>query len=138
MPATDVFAPGSAALVTGGASGIGLAIAKHCWGKGMKVLIVDRNADALQRAEREIAGHDSTGQSVVTAVCDVSQPPSWKALKETAMKAFGGIQLLVLNAGTAAKGTWGDDDYFRNARLALLGLVDGVWRQDLTDHLADP
>lgn len=115
MTAVDVFAPGSAALITGGASGIGLAIAKLCRSKGMKVFLVDRDASTLQQAERELSGRDSTGKDVVTSVSDVSLADSWKALKEAAMKAFGGIELLVLNAGTAAKGGWGDSDYFRTA-----------------------
>ncbi|KAM4066181.1 short chain dehydrogenase [Hirsutella rhossiliensis] len=117
MTAGDVFASGSAALITGGASGIGLAIAKLCKSKGMRVFLVDRDADTLQRAEREIAGQDSTGKDVVTSVSDVSQPDSWKTLKQAVTKAFGGIELLVLNAGTAAKGSWGNDDYFRTACL---------------------
>jgi NAD(P)-dependent dehydrogenase (short-subunit alcohol dehydrogenase family) len=48
--AAAVFAPGSTALITGGASGVGLAIAKLCRSKGMKLLLVDRNAEARDQA----------------------------------------------------------------------------------------
>jgi len=94
MPASDVFAAGSTALVTGGASGIGLAVAKLCRAKGMKVLLV----------------------AVVSIVADVSQEDDWRAIKDKAVSAFGSIELLVLNAGTGSRGTWGDSDYFRTVR----------------------
>ena len=112
MPATDVFAAGSTALVTGGASGIGLAVAKLCRSKGMKVVLVDRNADALQQAEKDVAEAGSS-DGVVSIVADVSHQDDWKAIKDKALSTFGSIELLALNAGTGSRGTWGDDDYFR-------------------------
>ncbi|KJZ78681.1 hypothetical protein HIM_02072 [Hirsutella minnesotensis 3608] len=127
MPATSVFAPGSSALITGGASGIGLAIAKLCRSKGMKVLIADRNADMLQKAKEQLSGGDSTGEEVVTSITDVSQLDSWTALKKTAKDAFGSIELLVLNAGTGAKGGWGDNDFFRTTlETNLFGVINGI------------
>lgn len=120
MSATDVFASGSAALITGGASRIGLAVARLCRSKGMKMLLVDRNADALKKAKDEISGDGPAGHDVVTSVADVSQPDSWKTVKEAVVKAFGSIELLVLNAGMAAKGSWGDDERFRRLRRTFL------------------
>lgn len=112
MPAADVFTSGSSALITGGASGVGLAIAKLCRSKGMKVLLVDVNTDALEKAKKELVGENGAESDVVTAVVDVSQVDAWASLKKTAISAFGSIELLVLNAGIGARGTWGDQDYF--------------------------
>ncbi|KAJ6440592.1 short chain dehydrogenase/reductase [Purpureocillium lavendulum] len=126
MPATDVFAAGSTALVTGGASGIGLAVAKLCRSKGMKVVLVDRNADALQQAEKDVAEAGSS-DGVVSIVADVSQQDDWKAIKDKALSTFGSIELLALNAGTGSRGTWGDDDYFRvTLETNIFGVVNGV------------
>ncbi|PFH57183.1 hypothetical protein XA68_15412 [Ophiocordyceps unilateralis] len=122
MTATDVFAAGSTALITGAASGIGLAIAKLCREKGMRVCLVDRDTDALQKAKGELPGKD-----VLTTVADVSKPASWAALKDDVTEAFGSVELLVLNAGMAAKGGWGDDEYFRTTlETNLFGVVFGI------------
>lgn len=113
MPAAAVFAPGSSALITGGASGVGLAIAKLCRSKGMKILLVDVNAEALQTAKKQLVGeNDAAGSDVVTAAADVSKAHAWTELSKTAASTFRTIELLVLNAGVGMRGTWGDDEYF--------------------------
>lgn len=113
MTAADVFAPGSTALITGGASGIGRAIGKLCRQRGMKVLLADRNAEALEDAAKELKSLDGEASDVSTTVLDVSNLSKWQALKETVTKDFGSIELLVLNAGVGLRGSWGDSDYFR-------------------------
>lgn len=114
MSATAVFQQGATALITGAASGIGLAIAKLCHGKGMKLLLADRNAEALDAAKQSFSG------DVVTSTMDVSNPADWKQLKDLATQKYGTIELLVLNAGAGSRGTWGDDEYFRKVRIPLL------------------
>ncbi|UNI15909.1 hypothetical protein JDV02_002393 [Purpureocillium takamizusanense] len=127
MPAADVFAAGSTALVTGGASGIGLAIAKLCHDKGMNVLLVDRNADALGKAEQHVSGADGSSAVVTSILADVSKEDYWHAIRDKAVSAFGSIELLVLNAGTGSRGTWGDGDYFRKTlETNIFGVVNGV------------
>lgn len=111
--AAAVYAPGSTALITGGASGVGLAVAKLCRSKGMNLLLVDRNAEALEQARLDIAGEGAAEPRVVTSVADVSDLASWEALKDSALAKFDSIELLVLNAGVGARGTWGDNDYFK-------------------------
>lgn len=129
--AAAVFASGSTALITGGASGIGLALGKLCHGKGMNVLLVDRNADALEQARLAIAGEDvdTSGPRVVTSVADVSLPEDWAALKDSALAKFGSIEFLALNAGVGGKGTWGDGDYFRTVRLGCTAVSASVANQ---------
>ncbi|KAL6860768.1 hypothetical protein ACO1O0_004802 [Amphichorda felina] len=80
MPATAVFAPGVNALITGAASGVGLAIARLCQSKGMNILLVDRNAEALEAAKKELSGEEST---IAASVTDVSNPADWAKLKNT-------------------------------------------------------
>ncbi|KAK1246527.1 hypothetical protein MKX08_000329 [Trichoderma sp. CBMAI-0020] len=122
--AAAVFAPGSTALITGGASGVGLAIAKLCRSKGMKLLLVDRNAEALEKAKAEVG---SSSSDVATSVLDVSKLEGWASLRDQAAKTFGSIELLVLNAGVGARGTWGDNDYFRTVlETNLFGVINGI------------
>ncbi|PNP43965.1 hypothetical protein TGAMA5MH_04250 [Trichoderma gamsii] len=122
--AAAVFAPGSTALITGGASGVGLAIAKLCRSKGMKLLLVDRNAEALEKAKAEVG---SSSSDVTTSVLDVSKLEGWASLRDQAAKTFGSIELLVLNAGVGARGTWGDNDYFRTVlETNLFGVINGI------------
>lgn len=111
MSPTDVFSSGSTALITGAGSGIGLAIAKTCRSKGMRVLLVDNDEEALENLNKQHFVDDS---DVVTSKVDVSSGSDWQSLKKLALDKFGTIQLLVLNAGRGLKGTWGDDDYFRD------------------------
>lgn len=132
MPAADVFAPGSSALITGGASGIGLAVAKLCRSKGMKVLVVDINKEALQKAKAELIGENGADSDVVTAEVDVSRVDDWDGLKKTAISAFGSIELLVLNAGVQARGTWGDQAYFNKVYFKSPENVDAIRVSRLT------
>ncbi|KAF5591471.1 20beta-hydroxysteroid dehydrogenase [Fusarium pseudocircinatum] len=99
MSPTDVFSPGSTALITGAGSGIGLAIAKTCRTKGMRTLLVDNNEEALEALTKTHFPNDS---DVVTFKVDVSSTSDWQALKKLALDKFGSIELLVLNAGRDA------------------------------------
>lgn len=116
MSPTDVFSPGSTALITGAGSGIGLAIAKTCRSKGMRTLLVDNNEEALEALTKTHFPNDS---DVVTSKIDVSSTSDWQALKKLALDKFGSIEFLVLNAGRGLRGTWGDDDYFRDVRCKM-------------------
>ncbi|MHA7837708.1 MAG: SDR family NAD(P)-dependent oxidoreductase, partial [bacterium] len=64
------------AVVTGGASGIGKALAKAFLAEGMKVVIADVEAPALEKATQELGG------SVMGVVTDVSDPASVRALAD--------------------------------------------------------
>lgn len=84
---------GQTALVTGGASGIGAAIAAAFVAKGATVAVVDLNAEAAQRHAEKIGG-GSRGFA-----CDVSNPDAVKATALQVVEAFGGIDILVNSAG---------------------------------------
>ena len=127
MTAADVFAPGSTALITGGASGIGLAIGKLCKSKGMKVVLTDRNAEALEKAAKEVAGVAGEASDVTTAVIDVSKLDDWQRLKEVVKQGPGSVELLVLNAGMGMQASWTDSNYFRTTlETNLFGVINGI------------
>ena len=81
-------------LVTGGGSGIGLALAEALVARGCRVAICGRHADKLQAATRRVP-------ALRTAVCDVRLPGDVAALDRQLQEAWGGIDLLVNNAGVA-------------------------------------
>ena len=98
-----VFQKGAKALITGGASGIGLAVAETCLENGMSVSIVDFNKESLELAEKNLKG------DVKFLQADVSKEHDWKNIKESVKD----VDFLMLNAGVGAPGTWGDEEYFQ-------------------------
>lgn len=94
-PQIDLNFPltGKIALVTGGASGIGAAIASAFAAKGAKVAVLDINED-VARAKAEALGGDAR-----PFVCDVSDPASVNAAVWGVVAAFGGIDVAVNSAG---------------------------------------
>ena len=95
---TDWLKTGNNAVITGGASGIGLASARHYLSVGMNVLIADLDEDALQRAVVELK--DGGEGALHTQTCDVSDIEQLRALQETASK-LGNVHCLMNNAGVA-------------------------------------
>ncbi|GAB6194112.1 SDR family NAD(P)-dependent oxidoreductase [Desulfocastanea catecholica] len=89
---------GSVAVITGGASGIGFALAKHWVQHGGKVVIGDVVAEALDRAKQEL------GTAVVTAQCEVTKEEQCGALADTAIETFGQINLVAPFAGIIMDG----------------------------------
>lgn len=79
-------------LITGGGSGIGLALAKAYLAEGSRVIIVGRNLEKLQLAAAENPGLE-------VAQCDIASSDQVTALVERSEREFGGIDVLVNNAG---------------------------------------
>jgi NAD(P)-dependent dehydrogenase (short-subunit alcohol dehydrogenase family) len=90
------------AVITGAASGIGLAIAEHCAREGMNVVLADVEESALSRAEQALKAAGATACAVRT---DVSKAAEVEALAKRALDRFGGVHLLVNNAGVGAGGS---------------------------------
>lgn len=78
------FAKGGVALITGGASGIGLALAKKCHGYGMRVVIADKNEEHL------VAAKETLGGDITALEVDVSRKEDWDSLMGTIGRDFGG------------------------------------------------
>ncbi|PSN74791.1 NAD(P)-binding protein [Corynespora cassiicola Philippines] len=120
----SVFRNGATALITGGASGIGYAVAELCLRHGMRVAIADFNNEILELAKKNLG-------NVETFHADVSQQEQWKKLKHEVEEKLGagdqGIDFLMLNAGIGAQGTWGDEDYFQKIlQTNLFGVIHGL------------
>ncbi|KAH7169950.1 hypothetical protein EDB81DRAFT_150089 [Dactylonectria macrodidyma] len=116
------FASGGIAVITGGASGIGLSLAKKCHGYGMRVVIADWNSDALDAAAK------SLGDGVTPFKMDVSQKEDWESLKATVQKNYEGrVNILALNAGIGRKSPWEDASVFQEVfSVNLMGVVNGI------------
>ncbi|HTY94351.1 MAG TPA: SDR family NAD(P)-dependent oxidoreductase [Steroidobacteraceae bacterium] len=105
----DIRQPsGKVAVVTGGASGIGKAIANRLIGLGMTVIVADIERPALERAAREI------GAEAIAA--DVTSFDSVKALADEVIRRFGRVDLFCSNAGVGSL-----------ARIADMQLADWSW-----------
>src|SRR5665213_4605108 len=83
---------GRCAVVTGGASGIGLAMAAAFAGEGMRVVIADRDDETAAGAAEELAS--STGADVMAAHVDVADPDSVETLRQAVSERFGPVHLL--------------------------------------------
>jgi NAD(P)-dependent dehydrogenase (short-subunit alcohol dehydrogenase family) len=93
------FTAGSVAVVTGGASGIGLAAAKRFAQLGLRVCFADLGADRLARAAQEIAIVAAHGADDVMAVeTDVSRVEDLGRLEAAVLERFGGTDILMNNA----------------------------------------
>ena len=94
------LSPNNVAVITGGASGIGLAAAMRFAGLGMKVCIADLGADRLKVAETKLSSVSPGGAaSVMTAAVDVSKIDEVAGLESAVQKRFGGTDILMNNAG---------------------------------------
>ncbi|MCJ8052484.1 SDR family oxidoreductase [Shinella curvata] len=86
------------ALVTGGGTGIGLAIARGLSAEGYAVVITGRRAGVLEKASADISGE--TGNPVRAITCDVGDPGAVAAAFAAVRQEFGRLDLLVNNAGS--------------------------------------
>lgn len=116
---------GKTAFVTGGASGIGLGIAKALLGAGMKVAIADIRQDHLDSAIAELAG----GEHVLALQLDVTDRAAFARAADAAEARFEHIHLLVNNAGVAVVGpaelaTFADWDWVMGVNLG--GVINGI------------
>jgi len=92
---------GKIALVTGGAGGIGTATALRLLAEGACVMLLDRDANVLEETAQKLKA--KVGKDVVrSAVCDVTREDQVAAAFEACAREFGGLDILVANAGIAS------------------------------------
>ena len=127
MPSTDtVLARGNVAVITGGASGIGLAVAERLLERGMRVVLADIDEPKLRDVEARLT---EAGGEVAGVICDTASAASVTALAEATLERFGAAHLLFNNAGIIGVGdAWSGpiDTWDRVIDINLYGVVHGI------------
>lgn len=119
------LAMGRTAVITGGASGIGLAAAERFLSAGMNVAIADRDETSLAAASDRLGANSS---QLLLRSCDVSQTEELETLRDEAISRFGAIHCLMNNAGIANRSgaPWENvEDMKSLVEVNLWGIVNG-------------
>ena len=127
---------GKVAFVTGGASGLGLAMAHAFTGAGMKVAIADIEDTALEAAK--LAFSDSNAE-VITIKTDVTDRESMAQARQKTLDAFGKVHVVCNNAGVALNGNIADmtySDWDWVMKVNLDGVINGIvtFINDIKSH----
>jgi len=132
------------AVITGGASGLGLAMAKRFAREGMKLVLADIEEDALRRVDQELR---KAGVPVLSIRTDVSRGQDLERLAEKTLATFGAVHIVCNNAGVAPGGpVWESTsaDWEWVMGVNVWGVVHGVrifvpimLRQDTPCHVVN-
>jgi NAD(P)-dependent dehydrogenase (short-subunit alcohol dehydrogenase family) len=117
---------GKTAFVTGGAAGIGLALGRAFAQAGMKVMLADIEAGALEAA---VASLNEFGPDISGVICDVADPARVEAAAKASFDAFGKVHVVCNNAGVAAAGgidNISPDNWRWVIDVNLMGVVYGI------------
>ena len=117
------------AIVTGGATGIGRAIAEKLGGQGASVVVADLNADAAQKTAADLNG---SGIAAIATATYVTDRAATDRMVESAVSRFGKIDILVNNAGIAGAPGWQmrsestEEDWVRTYKVNVLGAANAA------------
>lgn len=114
------------AVITGGAGGIGLALAEHAVQEGMKVVIADIREATLAEAAAKLR---AAGGDVTTVVINVRRAEDIQALFQKAIDTYGKVNLLINNAGVFASGlSWATsiEEYRWVVDVNLMSVIYGI------------
>jgi NAD(P)-dependent dehydrogenase (short-subunit alcohol dehydrogenase family) len=120
---------GNTAVITGGASGIGLACAQRFAALGMSVCIADLGEERLERAAQDIIALVPDAQNrVLTVQADVRRREDLEHLQSLVTTRFGGTDVLMNNAAIGGQGdVLGSQDYWQDVlAIVLWGVIHGT------------
>ncbi len=128
MPNHPALAANRVAVVTGAASGIGLAACAKFAALGLKVCMADLGGDALEAGAAKVRAAAAQPDFVRSFAVDVSSPDDFQRLKTSVYDAFGEVAVLMNNAGTGGGGDlFGDPARWRRILdVNLWGVINGV------------
>ncbi len=129
MPHHPALEPGRTAVITGAASGIGLAAAERFASFGMKVCMADANVNVLEEAVARVAQIAGRQGEVIGVPTDVSKRGDVERLKARAYETFGEVAFLMNNAGRGGSGAtlFGDPKRWQEILdTNLWGVIHGV------------
>src|SRR6201991_3175080 len=132
------MSPDNVAVITAGASGIGLAAAMHFASLGMKVCIADIGAERLKEAETKLSSIAPGGDAnIMTAAIDVSRVEHLGGLESAVRNRFGGTDILMNNAGISpgAKMFGPLENWQRLLAVNLCGVIHGT--QAFAPHMIE-
>lgn len=112
-------------LISGSASGLGLALARRYADAGWRVFLTDVDAAALEQAVTAL----NAGDRVLSQVLDVRSADDWNTARERCVAAWGGLDVLVNNAGVATGGSFARtpiEDWDWIIDINLKGVIRGA------------
>lgn len=119
---------GKVAVITGGAGGIGRAMAERFMAEGMKVVIADIVSDQVEQTTEELRGN---GGDVLGVTTDVTSLESVESLRDATLEAFGAVHIVCNNAGISS-GSEGQiwehhvNDWRWSLDVNVMGVVNGI------------
>lgn len=119
----DLMLKGKRALITGSTAGIGRAVACTLAREGVAVVIHGRNEAAAEAARSEIA---NAGGKVAVVLGDLAEDASAHNVASTALEVFGGLDILINNAGVYDRKSWPDSEPAKWQRLFNANVVSMV------------
>jgi NAD(P)-dependent dehydrogenase (short-subunit alcohol dehydrogenase family) len=128
MTLHPAFAPGRAAVITGGASGIGLAAGKRFASLGMNVVLADLAETPLNDAAEAVAQVATHGAQTLAVATDVSDYAQVERLRDQAIARFGDVAVLMNNAGVGGGGSAIEnmDGWRKVLGVNLMGVLNGT------------
>ena len=124
----DATTKGSVAVITGAASGIGLAAAHRLAGRGLRLCLADLAGERLEAARSDIIAAGAVPEDILAVAMDVGDKAQLEALADQAYDTFGAVNVLLNNAGMQPGSSIFDEEgnWDRIIDVNLFGIVRGA------------